>query len=97
MNKIPESKYYQFSTEEEMKRIESSLQTQGYSLPSDKVEDAVTFEKIQQRYGKNKTYLINSYYNFLNKKIEYVFTTKQIEKSIYSKIYSKTFNIKRIN
>ena len=72
-----ENMYFEFRTEYEMKNIESNLKNKGYNLPFN--DKKVTFQDIKNFYKRNKIYLVKAYYNTLNKKKEYIFTTKQIE------------------
>lgn len=73
------SMYFEFRTEEEMKKIAAFLEGRGYELPN--APDAVSFQDVKNFYSRNRVYLISAEYNVYRKKYEYSFTTRQIEKS----------------
>lgn len=70
------NKYYRFRTEKEMKNIIEILESKGYRLPFK--DNKPTFESIKLFYNRNKVFVVNAYYNTLNKKYEYIIGTKQI-------------------
>lgn len=79
------NKYYKFKNEEEMIAIISTLEEQGYKLPFN--DNKPTFGSIKEFYSRNKIFIINSYFNTLNGKYEYIIGTKQIfERNTKNKI-----------
>lgn len=79
-----ENKYYAFRTEAEFLSIIEKLKSEGYTFP---VELDINFDMIKSCYSRNKIYIINSYYNSINKSKEFIVGTKQIfEHNTKSKI-----------
>ena len=70
--------YFEFRTEEEMATIERELKKRGYRVVNPK--ENITFKAVQEHYRRNKVYLIKAYYNNINNRYEYKFSTRQIEK-----------------
>lgn len=68
-------KYYQFRNEKEMEIIINNVEKQGYQVVGDK---KATFKRIKEGYKRNKIYIVNCFYNSINNKLEYQFTTSQI-------------------
>ena len=73
-----EDKYYKFRTEEDMNNIINTIEKEGYNRIG--IERA-TFEEIKKGFPRNKIYVINCFYNYINNKLEYTFTTTQILKT----------------
>ena len=72
------NRYYEFRTMEEMEIIESALWHDGYEPVLGK---RATFEEVKATFKRNKVFVIMAFYNSINKKYEYQYSTWQIVKS----------------
>ena len=76
------NKFYKITSQNELDTIQNELIEKGYKSPNGEL---LTMDDFKKAYPKNKIYLINAFYNTINKKYEYIGGTKQIYERNYGK------------
>lgn len=90
MRKKREAKYYKFKTSEEMNKLIDMVEREGYQKIGTK---KASFKEVQKAYSRNNVYLLETFYNHINGKKEYQFSTEQVLKS-YGVTNIKFSNVK---
>lgn len=85
--------YFEFRTKEEFNKIIKTLKKKGYECTG---TGELTYEEIKNYYTRNRVYIIEAFYNSINKKLEYMASTRQIVKS-YPPYKIKISNINDFN
>lgn len=80
------NKYYVFRTEKEFNQITNFLNSKGYIQVG---TNKATFNDVKNHFKRNKIFLVNAFYNSINHKLEYQFTTHQVELTYGIKINDK--------
>ena len=69
---------FEFRTQEELNIIEWALYHEGYEVVGGK---KASLKEIQEHFKRNKVFVVVAFYNSLNKKYEYQYSTRQIIKN----------------
>ena len=71
-------RYYEFRTQEELNIIENALYHDGYEVVGGK---RISLEEIKNNFRRNKVFVVVTFYNTINKRYEYQYSTRQIIKN----------------
>lgn len=71
------NKYYEFRTQEELNIIEWALYHDGFEVVGGK---KATIKEIKNNFKRNKVFIVVAFYNTINKKYEYQYSTRQLIK-----------------
>ena len=66
---------FEFRTQEELNVIEWALYHEGYEPVGG---EKASLKEIQEHFKRNNVFVVVTFYNSLNKKYEYQYSTKQI-------------------